>query len=57
MCLVAEDGKLVRGSATGLRSPKALVSIKDLMWSAARSLCSVVSWDGDELFHLEENPP
>lgn len=57
MCLVAEDGTLVRGTATGPRSPKALVSIRDSMWSAACSLCSVVSWDGDELFHLKENPP
>lgn len=57
MCLVAEDGKLVRGTATSPRSPKALVSIRDLTWSAACSLCSVGSWDGDELFHLKENPP
>lgn len=40
MCLVAEDGTLVRGTATGPRSPKALVSIRDLMWSVACSLCA-----------------
>lgn len=57
ICLVAEHGRLVKGTATGLRSPKALVNIKDLMWPAACSLCSVVPGTVLSFGVLEENPP
>lgn len=44
MRLVAEDGRLVRGTAMDLRSTRDLMHIV-----SSCSLCSLAPWDGAEL--------